>query len=79
MEGVGIVNGPSKGGILVCEECGDRMVLDRPLSASSLGTTSFGCECGERLTLADGLDHGGFGEASTTTTKASPPTSPPPT
>jgi hypothetical protein len=57
------VNVPSKGGILVCEECGERMVLDCPLSVWSSGTISFGCECGERLTLADGLNQEGFGGA----------------
>lgn len=72
------MNGPSKGGILVCEDCGERAVLSEPLSAWSSGTTSFGCECGERLTLADGLDHSRFGEASGAA-KASPSASPPPT
>jgi hypothetical protein len=71
------VNVPSKGGILVCEECGERMVLDRPLSVWSSGTISFGCECGERLTLADGLNQGGFGGVSGAT-NATPPISPPP-
>jgi hypothetical protein len=41
------VNGPSRGGILVCEECGQRVVLDGPLSAWYSGSTPFGCECGE--------------------------------
>lgn len=71
------MNVPSKGGILVCEECGERMVLDCPLSVWSSGTISFGCECGERLTLADGLNQGGFGEASGAT-NATPPISQPP-
>jgi hypothetical protein len=71
------VDDPSKRVILVCELCGERMVLNGPLSVWSLGTTSVGCECGERLTLADSLEPRGFGEASGTT-KASPPTSPPP-
>jgi hypothetical protein len=71
------VDGSSKGDILVCQECGESMVLNRFLPAWPLEATSFGCECGERLTLADGLDHSGFGEASGTT-KASQPTSSPP-
>jgi vacuolar-type H+-ATPase catalytic subunit A/Vma1 len=41
------VNGLSKGGILVCEECGLKTVLDEPLSAYSSGDTAFGCRCGE--------------------------------
>ena len=76
-EGGQVVDGSSKGDILVCQECGERMVLNRFLPAWPLEATSFGCECGERLTLADGLDHSGFGEASGTT-KASQPTSSPP-
>jgi hypothetical protein len=41
------VNGPSRGGILVCEECGEKTVLDGPLSAWCSGGTPFGCRCGE--------------------------------
>lgn len=70
------MNDPSKGGILVCEECGERMVLDGPLSVWSSGTISFGCECGERLTLTDGLNQEGFGGASGAT-NATHPISPP--
>ena len=70
------MNGPSKGGILVCEECGERVVLDAPLSVWSSGTVTFSCQCGERLALAGGLDHRGSGEASRAT-KASSPISPP--
>jgi hypothetical protein len=46
------VNGLSKGGILVCEECGQRTVLDGPLSAWCSGGASVGCECGEGKPLA---------------------------
>jgi hypothetical protein len=46
------VNGPSRGGILVCEECGQRMVLDGPLSAWYSGGASVGCECGEGKPIA---------------------------
>jgi hypothetical protein len=70
------VNDPSRGGILVCEVCGQRTVLDRPLSVWCLRGTPFGCECGERLTLADGIDQKEFSEASGTT-NATSPTSPP--
>jgi hypothetical protein len=68
------VNGSSKGGILVCEECGERMVLDGPLWVWSSNTASFGC--GKRLTLADGLNQEGSGGASYAK-KATPPASPP--
>jgi hypothetical protein len=41
--------------VLMCEECGERTVLDGWASVWRLGDTSFGCECGERLTLLDRL------------------------
>jgi hypothetical protein len=41
------VNDRSRGSILVCEECGQRTVLDGPLSAWCSGSTAFGCRCGE--------------------------------
>jgi hypothetical protein len=44
--------------ILVCEVCGERTVLGGPLAVWRSGRTTFGCECGERLTLADRLDAG---------------------
>ncbi len=66
------VDGPVRARILVCEECGERTVLDGPLSAWAWGSTSFGCECGERVTLADGLDRKGFGGAGGATNAASP-------
>lgn len=71
------MNKPSKVGILVCEECGERIVRDGPLSVWSSGTISVGCECGERLTLVDGFNQKGFGGASGAT-NATPPISPPP-
>ena len=46
------MNGHSKGGILVCEECGQRTVLDGPLSAWCSGGAPFGCECGEGKPIA---------------------------
>jgi hypothetical protein len=46
------LNGPSRGGILVCEECGQRTVLDGPLSAWYTGGASVGCECGEGKPIA---------------------------
>jgi hypothetical protein len=70
------VNDHSKGSILVCEECGQRTVLDGPLSAWSSGGSTFACECGERLTLAEGLDQRGFGQVGGARS-AAPPTWPP--
>ena len=70
-----VVDGFSKGGILVCQPCGERIVLNGLLSAWPKGATSLGGECGERLTLTDGLLYSRFGEA-TGNTKSSPPTSP---
>jgi hypothetical protein len=42
--------------ILVCEVCGERTVLGGPLSVWRSGSITFGCECGERLTLANHLE-----------------------
>ncbi len=42
--------------VLVCEECGGRMVLGGPLSVWRSGSTSFGCECGANLTLSHQLE-----------------------
>jgi hypothetical protein len=44
--------------ILVCEVCSERTVLGGPLAVWRSESTTFGCECGERLTLADRLDAG---------------------
>jgi hypothetical protein len=38
--------------VLACEECGGRTVLGGPLSVWRSGSTSFGCECGAKLTLS---------------------------
>jgi hypothetical protein len=64
-EGGRRVNDPSRGSILVCEECGERMVLDGPISLWLSGGTSFECECGQRLAPAGRLERNGFGEAAT--------------
>jgi hypothetical protein len=40
----------------VCEECGQRTVLDGPLSAWQPENSAFGCECGKLLTPADRLE-----------------------
>ena len=42
--------------VLLCEECGERTILGGPLAVWRSASTSFGCECGERLTLSDRLD-----------------------
>jgi len=39
--------------VLVCEVCGERTVLEGPLAVWHSGRTTFSCECGRRLTLAD--------------------------
>jgi hypothetical protein len=70
------VNGSSRGILLVCEECGEKTVLDGPLSVWRSEGTSFGCECGKRLTAAERIDRGGFGEVDSVT-NAESPTSPP--
>jgi hypothetical protein len=44
--------------ILECEACGERTVLGGPLSVWRSESTTFGCMCGEQLTLADRLNPG---------------------
>ncbi len=60
--------------ILACGVCGERTVLAGPLAVWSSPSTTFGCGCGERLTLADRLDPRGSNEVATTVA-ARPPTS----
>jgi len=50
------VEGSTRNVVLVCEVCEERMVLGGPLSVWCSESTTFGCECGEQLTLADRLD-----------------------
>ncbi len=57
------MDGSSRTIILACEECGERTVLGGPLSVWCLERTSFGCECGRELTLADRLDQLSVGRA----------------
>jgi hypothetical protein len=45
-----------RGVVLVCEECGERVVLAGPLSAWRSEDAVFECGCGEGLTLADRLE-----------------------
>ena len=42
--------------VLMCEECGERMVLGGPLSVWRSEPTGFECECGEEVTLADRVE-----------------------
>ena len=71
------MNSLSRGSILVCEECGERTVLDGPLSAWRSDGAPFGCECSAPLNLADGLVQEGYGEAGGTTNSVSPTPMPP--
>ncbi len=45
-----------RGVVLVCEECGERVVLAGPLSAWRSEDAVFECGCGEGLTLADRVE-----------------------
>ena len=47
---------PSGNIVLLCEECEERTILGGPLAVWRSTSTSFGCECGKRLTLSDRLD-----------------------
>jgi hypothetical protein len=51
------MKGSSGNVVLLCEECGERMVLGGPLAVWRSASISFGCECGERLTLSNRLDN----------------------
>jgi hypothetical protein len=61
--------------ILACGVCGERTVLAGPLAVWSSPSTTFGCGCGERLTLADRLDSGESYEVPAVAASR-PPTSP---
>src|SRR5215207_5956269 len=67
------VNGPVGMHILVCEECGEKTVLHGPFSVWCSRGTSFGCECGERLTLADCLDQKASARGTALRTRRRPP------
>ena len=51
--------------VLVCEVCGERTVLGGPLAVWRSESTTFGCGCGERLTLADRFDSGELNKVAT--------------
>ena len=46
---------PNERIILVCEECGEKLVLAEPLSVWLSRGTVFECECGRGITLASSL------------------------
>ena len=48
--------GRSRNVVLVCEECGEQVVLLGPLSAWRSEGDAFECECGKDLTLPDRRD-----------------------
>jgi hypothetical protein len=50
------VQGLSERIILICEECGDRIILIGPREVWHSEDTVFECECGERSTLASALE-----------------------
>ncbi|HET7273003.1 MAG TPA: hypothetical protein VFI90_18170 [Rubrobacter sp.] len=56
--------------VLLCEGCGERTVLGGPLSVWRRGITSFECECGAQLTLADQIDPADLKERFETRAKA---------
>jgi hypothetical protein len=66
------MKGSSRKVILVCEECGERMVLGGALSVWYSQSTRFGCECGRELTLADRLDQQRVSRAGDVTSAARP-------
>ena len=42
--------------VLLCEGCGERIVLGGPVWVWNRGSTSFACNCGAQLTLSQKLD-----------------------
>ena len=53
------MRGSSERIILICEECGDRIVLTGAKEVCQPEGTVFECECGERSALTSTLDEGG--------------------
>ena len=52
----GRLEGSSKNVVLLCEGCGERIVLGGPVWVWNCGSTSFACGCGAQLTLSSQLD-----------------------
>ena len=50
------MEGSGKNVVLLCEGCGERVVLGGPVWVWSCGSTSFACGCGAQLTLSNQLD-----------------------
>ena len=50
------MTGSSRRVVLVCDECGEKVVLGGPESVWRSARTFFECECGRLLTLADRED-----------------------
>jgi hypothetical protein len=48
--------------VLLCEGCGERIVLGGPVWVWNCGSTSFACGCGAQLTLSHQLDQRGAEE-----------------
>jgi tRNA G26 N,N-dimethylase Trm1 len=51
------LEGSGKNVVLLCEVCGERIVLGGPVWVWNCGSTSFACGCGAQLTLSHQLDH----------------------
>jgi hypothetical protein len=65
------VNGSSPGrGVLLCEECGQRTVVDGPLSAWRSASTLSKCRCGERSVGVDRPEGQRTGQAGSLTNPA---------
>ena len=52
------MEGSTRNVVLACEVCGERTVLGGPFSVWCSEGTTFGCECGEELTLAARVERG---------------------
>jgi hypothetical protein len=50
------LEGSDKNVVLLCEGCGERIVLGGPVWVWNCGSTSFACGCGALLTLSNQLD-----------------------
>lgn len=50
------MEGSGRDVVLLCEGCGERIVLGGPVSVWNCGSTSFACGCGAQLTLSHQLE-----------------------
>ena len=60
------MEGSTRNVVLACKVCGERTVLGRPFFVWCSESTTFECECGEQLTLADRPDSGESNKMATT-------------